>query len=138
MNRIICIGNRYVQGDEFGARVYVQLLERVLPDYVQVIDGGIAGLNLLMFFDGCERLVFVDSLAGDNSLGDVHVLEEADLLMDETNYSHASGLGYLLEAALAIRDHSAPRIFLVGAGAQANQQAVATAADLCSRLVLDR
>jgi Ni,Fe-hydrogenase maturation factor len=47
MNRIVCIGNRYVHGDDLGPRVYDQLTARALLNDVQVIDGGVAGLNLL-------------------------------------------------------------------------------------------
>jgi hydrogenase maturation protease len=138
MNRIICIGNRFIQGDDFGPRVYSQLRERAFPDFVQVIDGGIMGLNLLRVFDECERLVFVDSLTGGDSTGEVQVFEGAALWSDETSYSHTSGLGYLLQADLAIRGHSLPQIFLVGVDGQASDTTVAQAADRCAKLVLDQ
>lgn len=137
MHRIVCIGNKFVHGDDFGPRVYGQLIERLMPDHVQVIDGGVAGLNLLRFFDGCERLIFVDSVSGDISPDRVLVLEDDELVTDETGYSHASGLGYVLQADRAIRTDSPPRIFLVGASVQATEKAVTAAVDCCAQLTVD-
>jgi len=137
MNRIVCIGNQFVQGDDFGPRVYARLIEQSLPDDVQVIDGGIAGLNLLNFFDGCERLIFVDNIGEEIVPDKVLVLKDEELLTTEVSYSHASGLGYVLQADRAIRSERPPRIFLVGAGAQATEQTVAAAAERCTQLALD-
>lgn len=138
MKRIVCIGNKFVQGDDFGSRVYMRLLERTLPDDVQVVDGGVTGLNLLRFFDGCERLVFVDSIGNAISPDEVLVLEDDELITNEVTYSHASGLGYVLQANRAIRNDSLPRIFLVGADVQATEQVVAAAVERCVQLIWDR
>ena len=134
MNRIVCIGNQFVQGDDFGPRVYASLIKHTLPDTIQVIDGGIAGLNLLNFFDGCERLIFVDSLGTDVSPDEILILKDDELLTEEAAYSHTSGLGYVLQADRAIRSSISPRIFLVGAGIQATEQAVSAAVERCTQL----
>jgi len=136
MNRIVCIGNKFLQGDDFGSRVYARLIESSLPNTIQVIDGGVAGLNLLSFFDGCERLVFVDSLSDDISPDEVLVLEDDELVTNETIYSHASGLGYVLQADRAIRKDDPPRIFLVGA-TRSTEQNIAAAVDRCVQLALE-
>ncbi len=134
MNRIVCIGNQFVRGDDFGPRVYASLLKRTLPDTIQVIDGGIAGLNLLNFFDGCERLIFVDSLGEDISPDEILILKDDELITEEAAYSHASGLGYVLQADRAIRSSISPQIFLVGAGLQATEQTVSAAVERCTQL----
>ncbi len=138
MKRIICIGNQFLRGDDFGSRVYLQLARRSLPEDVQVIDGGIAGLDLLSFFDECEELIFVDNLGKDLPPEEVIDLEGNDLITDEFEYSHASGLGYLIQADRAIRKDSQPHIILIGAGAQASEQAVNYAVDRCIQLAWDQ
>ena len=137
MNRIICIGNKFVNGDDFGPRVFAYLLTQNLPDGIEVIDGGLMGLNLLRFFDDCERLVFVDSINGDIPSDEILVLENASLDTGETSYTHASGLGYLLQADQAIRTENPPQVFLIGAGAQASEKAVAAAAERSLQLVME-
>lgn len=137
MNRIVCVGNPFIQGDDFGARVHERLIQRSWPDDVQVIDGGIAGLNLLNVFDDCERLIFVDSVAHDAASDAVLVLQGDELVTSEAAYHHASGLGYVLQADKAIRSNDFPRVFLVGAGAQANDDVVAEAAQRCAQLALE-
>lgn len=136
MNRIICIGNGFIQGDDFGPRVYARLAGGPLPADTEVIDGGIAGLNLLRFFDGCERLVFVDNLAESLPPDEIVVLEDSQLLDSAGAYSHASGLGYLVRADRAIRGESRPQIFLVGAAQQATDRAAAAAVERCLHLAL--
>ncbi len=138
MKRIICIGNKFIHGDDFGYRVYRQLSSYSLPEDVQIIDGGIAGLDLLSFFDGCEELIFVDSLARDLPPEEIVDLEGNDLFTDEFEYNHTSGLGYLIQADRAIRKDRQPRIILIGAGTQASEQAVNCAADRCVQLAWGR
>jgi hydrogenase maturation protease len=125
MNRIICLGNRYIESDSLGAKVFDLLSYLHLPPDVELIDGGLSGLNLLPFMDGCERLVFVDAMDG-NEPALVQVLR-GDELEAEPVYGHAAGLGYLLGAAFAMGGHM-PSIFIVGAGTPQAAEAVASTA----------
>lgn len=135
MKRIICIGNQFLRGDDFGPRVYQQLSRRSLPGDVELIDGGIAGLNLLSFFDECEQLIFVDSLGRDIPPDDILDVQDTDLVTGEVSYSHASGIGYLIQAGNLIHKDNQPRILLVGAGLHASEQAVVNASEHCLQLV---
>ena len=68
MNRIICLGNPFVESDSLGPRVFAELSARGLPPGVELIDGGLAGLNLLRFLDDCQRVVLADVVLGAGSL----------------------------------------------------------------------
>lgn len=138
MKRIICIGNQFLHGDDFGSRVYQQLSRRSLPGDVELIDGGIAGLNLLSYFDGCEQVIFIDSLGRDIPPNEIVDVEGTDLVTNEVSYSHASGLGYVIQADRLIRKEHPPRILLLGAGLHASEQAVAHATERCLQLARDR
>ena len=126
MIRILCIGNCYIEPDSLGARVYDLLSQTELPPDVEVIDGGLAGLNLLPLLDGCERIVFVDTILGDDPTG-LQILR-ADEVESAEVYGHASGLGYLLGAWRALGDGPDQAVFVVGAAEAESARKVADAA----------
>jgi len=71
---IICIGNRLMVDDSAGLMVYDQLKQRCLPDTIEVIEGGLMGLNLLPFLERGGRVVFVDNVRGFTRPGSLIVL----------------------------------------------------------------
>jgi len=99
MTRIIGIGNRYVDGDALGPLVCDWLGRAALPGDVEVIDGGVGGLNLLPLLDGVDRVILVDRLDGFGQSGEVVVLPAAQVAgLASQRHDHASGLPYLLRA----------------------------------------
>ena len=46
--RIICVGNRLVAADAAGPQVHDRLAGRPLPPGVELVDGGLQGLDLLI------------------------------------------------------------------------------------------
>lgn len=135
--RIICIGNRYVDGDAAGYRVFDRLRGRCPPD-VDLVDGGIQGLNLLRLFEGTGRVVIVDSIDVDLAAGrDVVVLDGARVaaLADDEGYGHAAGVPFLLRVLPAACD-PVPTVILVGIGDN-NEAALDRAASLALTLALD-
>ncbi len=139
--RVICIGNRYLPGDDFGSRVYQRLAGGGLPGGVEVIDGGLAGLNLLRYFDDCARLVFVDAIhAPDDPKGLFIFAAEASapLQAAPSSYGHAAGLEYLLHAARALPTQGDfPEVFVLGANGETSDVSIAQAAELCLQVALN-
>lgn len=134
MNRVICIGNRYVAEDAAGPRVYDALVQRLLPPGVQVIDGGLAGLDLLRFVEGAERVVFVDRVAG---LGreKVVVMDALEAAAEGPDgYDHAAGLTYLLRVLPAVCEGVLPDVLLVGLEGCPDQATIDAAAALSLRV----
>ena len=116
--RIICVGNRYVESDNVGPRVYDYLARRDMPEDVSLIDGGLAGLDLLRFVEGGRRVVFVDALHGFVP-GDLPLVLDHGTALGEwaAGYGHDGGLAYLLRMLPAVCGNGLPEIALVGAGA---------------------
>jgi hydrogenase maturation protease len=127
MRRIICIGNRYLDGDAAGARVFEALSKEELPAGVEVIDGGTAGLNLLGLIDGAEKVVFVDAVSGYASSGTVVLLNQADVPPPDRVYDHAAGLPYLLAVLPRVCERT-PEVTLVGIEGRADAEVIAEAA----------
>jgi hypothetical protein len=152
MKRIICIGNRYTPQDAAGPRVYETLLQSALPPDVQVIDGGLAGLDLLRFVEGTERVVFVDQVSGfgDRILGlggQVSGIKVADggifileadavvALAAKGRYGHAAGLAYLLRVLSKVCKGPLPLVKLVGIEGYADQATIDRAAIIALQIV---
>ena len=137
MKRIICVGNRLIAQDRGGPAVFDRLADETLPDGVELIDGGLGGLDLLRFVEGAERVVFVDCVAGSGTHDGVVVLdrETAASCCDETHFHHGAGLPYLLRILPRVIDGEVPPISVVGVDVQSDPRAIERAATMCLRLV---
>jgi hydrogenase maturation protease len=113
--RIICIGNRYVERDAAGAKVHDRLRDRGVPEGIDLIDGGLKGLDLLRFVEGAGRVVFVDAVEGYLPRKGVVVLDAKEIIdVSGRRFDHAAGLGYLLSALPAACGGALPEIAVVG------------------------
>lgn len=135
MNRVVCIGNRFVDGDDAGCRVFDHLAAQRLAD-VELIDGGIAGLGLLRAFEGAERVAVVDQAKGFAEPGQVVALPAAELSdLAQGPWDHAAGLPHLLRAVSLVCDGPPPQILVVGLHAPCTDEAVERAAALALQWV---
>ncbi len=129
--RIICAGNRLVDRDNVGSKVYDRLARREMPGHVSLIDGGILGLDLLPFVEGARRVVFVDTLDGFAPAGLAVVLDHRTALEERpAAYSHDGGLACLLRLLPAVLGNDLPEIAVVGAGAPVGPEVVEQLADI--------
>lgn len=110
---IICLGNRFVPGDNLGCRVFDHLSE--IPSDIDIIDGGLCGLDLLRLLDKKHRVVFVDVVTGMGETGDIVVLDRERIASHASHYGHGAGLPYLLEMMPHVCPPPWPDIALVGA-----------------------
>ena len=92
--RIICIGNRLLEQDAAALDVHDYLATRQLPPGIDLIEGGLAGLNLLPFLEEGGRVVFVDTVSGFTKTGSVVILKLSQIVesLTEKYYDHAAGL----------------------------------------------
>jgi len=130
MVRVICVGNRYVAADAAGPAVHDLLRARGLPEGVELIDGGIAGLDLLRWLEGAQRVVFVDSVSGLETQQGVTVLQGEEVAaMAGGAQGHAAGIPELLRLAPAVCEPPLPEVLLVGVEAGAGPRALDRAAE---------
>ncbi len=135
MGKIICAGNRLAEKDDLGSRVYDRLARSTLPPGVELLDGGLAGLDLLPLVEGEGPVVLVDSLSGDAGDRGVIVLDAVEAAKQmEPRYGHDDGLAYLLRVLPAVAEAPLPRIHLVGAAGAVPDETVAEAAEVALRL----
>jgi hydrogenase maturation protease len=145
VKRIICVGNRYIFEDAAGPKVYDHLRQQPLPDDVEVIDGGLAGLDLLRFMEGAERVVLVDGVSGfsqsdageQNAGSQIVVLEVADVAAAAgSRYEHSAGLVYLLRILPEVCEGAVPQTLLVGIEGQPDEGVVDEAATLAVQIAV--
>ena len=129
-SRIICVGNRLVESDTIGPRVYDFLAQRTMPENVSLIDGGLGGLDLLRYVEGAGCVVFVDSLLGFAPPGCPVVLDScAGMEERPAGYAHGSGLSWLLRMLPAVCESDLPEIAIVGAESPITPEIVAQLAE---------
>lgn len=125
--RIICIGNPYVPRDRVGPEVFRALAGHCDPD-VEVVDGGLLGLDLLRLFDDVERIVFADTL--DHADEGITVLADPQPDAAMIRFGHDGGLAVLLGAAPCVIERL-PQIWLAGAGPAASPVLISKLAQVC-------
>jgi hydrogenase maturation protease len=129
--RIICTGNRLIPADEAGMLVYDELCSRTLPAGLEVIAGGLGGLDLLPFFSGCAQVILVDRVVGCAAPGTVVHLDKATLCaLEGDDYGHSGGLSYLLKTLPHLGIEPLPRIDLIGIEGTGEVTTIHQAADL--------
>ncbi len=128
MKRIICIGSAFQDGDSAGARVFARLLDTDLPEDLEVVDGGLRGLDLLRLVETSERVAFVDTVSGFAAPGEVVGLEGDSLGEIATEgYGHGGGFSYFLRALPQLARKPVP-VCLVGLEAPASERSITEAA----------
>jgi hydrogenase maturation protease len=133
---IICIGNRLVSEDATGLLVYdrLQAIEP-LPAGIELIEGGLAGLNLLPLLEQGGRVVFVDAVHGFAAPGEIVLLDSREIKGTEResllHFDHGAGLPYLLAVLPAVYEGELPEeIFLVGLEGQCSTSTLERAAGM--------
>jgi len=134
---IICLGNRFVAGDDVGCRVFDRLTSTQTPPGIDVIDGGLCGLDLLWLMEGKRRVVFADAVTGMAEAGGIVVLDREQTAVYAANYGHSAGLPYLLHMLPQTCRPPWPEIALVGVDGAADEAAVRTLAERCMEIAIN-
>jgi hydrogenase maturation protease len=76
---VVGIGSTIRRDDGIGVRAARQFKERCSSPHVDVIELGTAGLSLLDFIDGYDRLIILDAIITGSPPGTVHELKGEDV-----------------------------------------------------------
>ena len=89
---MICIGNRFAYPDSFGMKIYDKYKQNTSTD-IELIEGGIGGLNLALHFETDEPILIVDHGYGFKKKL-LHIEELSLNFIQE--YNHDTAFYYLL------------------------------------------
>jgi len=113
---VLGIGNLVMGDDGVGVRV-VQKLQREyrLPEYVDVMDGGTLGLDILPRLEGIERLILIDAVETGKKPGTCIRLvgDEIPQALETRVSAHQMGIKDLL-AVSRLTGHIPQEMVLVG------------------------
>jgi hydrogenase maturation protease len=135
---IVCIGNRLVEADQAGLLVYDHLRRQVLPPGVDLVEGGLAGIDLLPLLEQGGRVVFVDQVRGFAAANSIVILRGEEILAEGTavHFDHQAGLPYLLAVLPQVCEgEMAEEVALVGLEGQCSVATIERAAALCLAIV---
>lgn len=132
---IICVGNRFVPGDDLGCRVFDCLAGRDFSS-IDLIDGGLCGIDLLGFIEGRRRVVFVDAVSSLAPPGTVVTLTREAVAAHADRYGHGAGLPWLLCMAPQVCALPLPEIALVGAEGVPEEETIRALADRSLEIAL--
>ncbi len=72
---ILGIGN-YLMGDEgIGVHVVNQLEKEILPEGIDVLDGGTGGFHLLEYFENYQHIILIDATLDNHVTGTIRLIK---------------------------------------------------------------
>ncbi len=135
MIRIICIGHPLLPTDNAGPLLFKCLQKISLPPDVELIDGGLQGLNLLRFFEDCQRVILIDNIRGYlDCPGIIHLQGSQINAVVSQHHDHSAGLAYLL-ALLPKLLERIPQIELLGIEGVLTEKLAAEATERLQQLL---
>jgi hydrogenase maturation protease len=111
---IMGLGN-LMMDEGVGVHTVNAFQKRTVPDYVEIIDGGAAGLDLLPFIDGRERLLMIDAVNFDREPGYIGILENEAIPAKFSTKTSLHHLGLLDILSIVKLSNTSPEyICLIG------------------------
>lgn len=113
---LLGIGNILLSDEGLGVRAVEELKSRFkFPPYVELMDGGTLGMDLLYFMEGFERLLVIDAVLGGNPPGTLYKFSDGEVKAYFKRKVSAHELGFQEILALADLLGKRPKeIVLVG------------------------
>jgi hydrogenase maturation protease len=91
---ILGIGNVLLKDEGIGVRVAEKMMQMSLPSHVEVLDGGVKGLDLLYFIDGREKVIVVDTVKAGAPPGTLFRFTDKDLAAKKGTLRSAHGIDF--------------------------------------------
>lgn len=113
---LIGLGNILMRDEGLGVHAVKFIQEHyVIPPNLEVVDGGTAGLDLLPFIEGRDRVLFVDAVNFRQEPGHIGVLRnrEIPVFFSVKHSLHHLGLADVLAAA-HLMNILPPEVCLIG------------------------
>ncbi len=77
---VLGVGNILLRDEGAGVRALQRLEARYLfPPEVELIDGGVLGLNLMAVLEGAQRVIVLDCVRGGKKPGELHLFDFAEI-----------------------------------------------------------
>ncbi|MFA6055802.1 MAG: HyaD/HybD family hydrogenase maturation endopeptidase [Thermodesulfovibrionales bacterium] len=91
---VLGIGNTILKDEGIGVRVAEKMMEMSLPPEVEVMDGGIKGLDLLYYIEGRKKVIVVDAVKAGAPPGTLFRFTDNDLAAKKGVMRSAHGIDF--------------------------------------------
>jgi len=93
---VLGLGNILMTDEGVGVHTINEFEKRyTVPDYVEIVDGGAAGLDLIPFIEGREKVLMVDAVNFDREPGYIDLLENDAIPIRLTQKASMHHLGLM-------------------------------------------
>lgn len=93
---ILGLGNILMTDEGVGVHTVNEFEKRyTVPDHVEIVDGGAAGLDLIPFIEGREKVLMVDAVNFDEEPGFIGILENDEIPVKITEKASMHHLGLM-------------------------------------------
>ena len=106
---ILGLGNILLRDEGVGVWIAEELAKRNLPENVEIIDGGTAGLDILSSMKDVDKLIIIDALQGDEKPGTVYRLHPEDLPVPSDSYVSVHQMNIVEGLNIAQKTGNAPQ-----------------------------
>ena len=113
---VIGVGNLLLKDEGVGVHVVQELQKKTFPPEVEVLDGGVAGIGLLDFFQGAQKVVLIDAADMNLAPGTVVRFTPDDIRFQSGDLklsAHDVGLLEVLELSKAL-GQGPPEVVMIG------------------------
>ena len=91
---ILGIGNVLLKDEGIGVRVAEKMQQMSLPPDVEVLEGGVKGLDLIYFIEGREKVIVVDAVKAGAPPGTLFRFTDKDLAAKKGTLRSAHGIDF--------------------------------------------
>ena len=113
---VVGIGNIIMQDEGFGVRC-AEYLQKITdyPDFVQIIDGGTLGMDLMPYIAGTKKLLLIDAMNIDAPVGSFYSFtgDELNAYFKDKISVHDLGVNDML-AVLKLTDNPIEEVVVIG------------------------
>jgi hydrogenase maturation protease len=91
---ILGLGNILMKDDGVGVRVAERMTGMTLPDDVEIMDGGVQGLNLLYYIEGRKKVIVIDTVNAGHPPGTIYRFTEKAIVEKKELLRSAHGVDF--------------------------------------------
>lgn len=116
MISVVGVGNIIMQDEGFGVRVAEYLQSQTdYPDFVQILDGGTLGMDLMPYIAGSKKLLLIDAINIEAPVGSFHCFtgDELNAYFKNKISVHDLGVNDML-AVLKLTDNPIEEVVVMG------------------------
>lgn len=104
---VLGVGNNIQMDDGIGVHVIEEMKKNLLPENIELYDGGTAGYDLLGIIDGRKKVIVIDAVKGQHPPGTLYKFSPDDIPA-ENSYDSLHQLGIIEALKLAELQNKAP------------------------------